>query len=161
MPELQKSSFDYKLYKLDELSDEEKGDIAMAHNARSNAYAPYSNFMVGALIRTNKDRLFKGWNVENVAYNGLHAEENALGRLGQVDREVGIKRVTVVGAPRGAVDNDPVTPCGSCRQKLLEIIGPGDNPVVLCGGINSRIIKVLLGDLLPLGFFPAVLKTNA
>jgi cytidine deaminase len=144
-----------------DLTREEENDLIAAENARQNAHAPYSNYLVGAAIRTNDNEVVQGWNVENIVYDGLHAEENAVGRIVEESRKAGLKRIAVVGSPRDLFLPDPVTPCGPCRQKLLELVRPEDNPMVLMSGIGlstrAQIWKCGLRDLLPLAFYPGVI----
>ncbi|MGL5831060.1 MAG: cytidine deaminase [Candidatus Altimarinota bacterium] len=151
-------TIEYQDLAREELSQPELNDLETATLARLNAHAPYSNFKVGATIRTNDDQVFEGWNVENIVYDGLHAEENALGRIPTISREQGLKSIIVVGGPHQTDSEEIVTPCGACRQKLLEFIRVEDNPSVIMGGIRGRIIKVNLRDLLPFGFSPESIK---
>ncbi|MEK7528399.1 MAG: cytidine deaminase [Patescibacteria group bacterium] len=137
-----------------ELTAEEEQDLRMARTAREDAHAPYSNFAVGAAVR-NANGVFIGWNVENAIYDVLHAEENAIGRIPKASRQKGIKRITVAGGPVGNSNFDePISPCGACRQKVSELLLPGDNPAVIMGGVSGNIHRIAFRDLLPLGFFP-------
>jgi cytidine deaminase len=142
----------------EELSQPELDDLETALIARLHAHAPYSNFQVGAALRTNDDQVFAGWNVENIVYDGLHAEENAIGRINIESRQQGLKSVMIVGGLQGSESEQPVTPCGACRQKLSEFLRPEDNPMVIMSGVRGKIIKVALRDLLPLGFSPESIK---
>ncbi|MFA4814742.1 MAG: cytidine deaminase [Candidatus Gracilibacteria bacterium] len=141
-----------------ELTGEELADLEEALLAREEAYAPYSNYLVGACLRTNDDAVVHGWNVEDISYAALHAEKNAIGRVLQKSRPSGLKRVTVIGGLRGQDAEDIATSCGDCRQALLEVILPEDNPQIIMAGVHGAVIRANLRDLLPLGFFPASIK---
>jgi cytidine deaminase len=102
---------------------------------------PYSEYPVGAAVRTADGGTFVGCNVENANYsNSLHAEEVALGEAVKRGHR-SIEAVAVASAAR-----DGVTPCGMCRQTLAEFCGP-DVPVY-CDGPDG-VATYRLGDLLP------------
>jgi cytidine deaminase len=120
-------------------------DAAIA--ARAQAYAPYSQFAVGAALLDEAGRIHAGCNVENAAYpQGLCAEAVALGQLVLA----GGRRVLAVAVVGDAPQ--PVTPCGGCRQKLREF---GDDAVpVCCANSAGATWDSTLGALLPHGFGP-------
>lgn len=121
--------------------------IAAARAARDKAYAPYSGFAVGAAVLDEHGRIHAGANVENAAYpQGWCAETSALAAL----VSGGSRRVLAVAVC--AVAEDPVTPCGGCRQKLREFAAD-DCPVWLAGPQGLRAAH-RLGELLPHGFGP-------
>jgi cytidine deaminase len=93
--------------------------FAAAQMAQSHAHAPYSNFRVGAAVRTAEGRIFAGCNVENAALpNGICAETAALAAM----VTAGFRRVqAVLIFGEGA---EPVMPCGGCRQRIREFAGP-------------------------------------
>lgn len=138
-----------------ELSPEEQDDLNRATAARNEAHAPYSRFRVGAALRMKDGTVVPGWNAENAGYEVLHAEHNAIGRVPENARAAGMECITVVGGPEGSESTEPVTPCGSCRQKLLELLQPGDNPTVIMAGVHGQVLRAALKDLLPLAFYPA------
>ncbi|MDZ7591088.1 MAG: cytidine deaminase [Rubrivivax sp.] len=121
--------------------------IAAACAVRDNAYAPYSRFTVGAAVLDEHGRIHAGANVENAAYpQGWCAETSALAAL----VAAGGRRVLAVAV--WAVAQDPVAPCGGCRQKLREFAAD-DCPVWLAGPGGLRATHKL-GALLPHGFGP-------
>ena len=124
-----------------------------AASVRENAHAPYSNFKVGAAIRTSAGTVFQGCNVENVAYpEGTCAEAGAIAAMCAVgERE--IAEVYVI-----AQSPAPVPPCGGCRQKLSEF-ATADVVVTLAttAGIEKRMT---VAELLP-GAFDASFMDNA
>lgn len=116
-----------------------------ATKVRENAYAPYSNFKVGAAIRASSGTIYSGCNVENVAYpEGTCAEAGAIAAMIAAG-ETRLSEVYVI-----ASSPMPVTPCGGCRQKLAEF-GAADVPVTMAttGGIEQ---KTTIGTLLPGAF---------
>ena len=125
--------------------------IAAARAARANAYAPYSRFAVGAAVLDEQGRIHRGGNVENAAYpQGWCAETSALAAMVQA----GGKRVMAVAVC--GVAEEPVTPCGGCRQKLREFAAD-DCPVFIADMTSHRATHTL-GALLPHSFGPEHLK---
>ncbi len=121
--------------------------IEAAVAARTKAYAPYSNFSVGAAVRGASGAVYAGCNVENAAYpEGCCAETSALSAMVMA----GETRVTEVAV--AAAGEKPVTPCGGCRQRLREFAAD-DTQIHICGpeGLHRT---VTLGELLPLSFGP-------
>jgi cytidine deaminase len=122
--------------------------IAAAREARANAYAPYSKFLVGAAVKDERGTIHAGCNVENAAYpQGTCAEAGAIAAmiLGGGRR---IVEVAVAGAGAGLV-----TPCGGCRQKLREFCA-GDVPIHICDEKGSLRKTFTLDALLPASFGP-------
>ena len=118
-------------------------DAALAVRAR--AYAPYSNFQVGAAIRAASGAVYAGCNVENVAYpEGTCAEAGAIAAM----VAAGETNITGVYVVAGAAE--PVTPCGGCRQKLAEFAG-GDVQVTMAN-MQGDEVHMTLADLLPGAF---------
>jgi len=121
--------------------------LAMARAAAARAYAPYSNFPVGAALRTADGRRYAGANVENAAYpQGQCAEASAIGAL--VAGGGGAIAEVVVAAPSDQL----VTPCGGCRQRLREFAAD-DAPIHLADLERVRRTTTL-AELLPLSFGP-------
>jgi homotetrameric cytidine deaminase len=121
--------------------------LALARDAAGRAYAPYSNFPVGAAVRTADGRRYAGANVENAAYpQGQCAEASALGAMvaGGGGRVVEV----VVAAPSEA----ECAPCGGCRQRLREFADQ-DAPIHLADLERVRRTTTL-AELLPLSFGP-------
>jgi cytidine deaminase len=120
---------------------------ARAWEMTGHAYAPYSDFPVGAALRTADGRRYAGANVENAAYpQSQCAEASALGAL--VAGGGGAIAEIVVAAP----SSELVTPCGGCRQRLREFAA-ADVPIHLADFERVRR-TVTLGELLPLSFGP-------
>ena len=116
--------------------------IAAARDALDAAHVPYSEYRVGAALRTTGGAVFTGCNVENANYsNSLHAEEVALAEaVKNGHRE--FERIAVSSGVR-----DGVTPCGMCRQTLAEFAT--DDLVVACDEGGDAVSEYTLGELLP------------
>ncbi len=115
--------------------------IEKARDALTDAYVPYSDYTVGAAIRTDDGTVYTGCNIENANYsNSLHAEEVAIGRA----IADGYREFEKIAVSSG--DRDGVTPCGMCRQTLAEFCGE-EFPVVCDHG--DRTSTRTLGELLP------------
>ena len=116
-----------------------------ARAARLNAYAPYSNFKVGAAIRSVSGAVYAGVNVENAAYpEGTCAEAGAIAAM-ILAGDMRIAEVAVI-----ADATVPVSPCGGCRQKLAEF---GDASVkVTMMNLKGAERVMTLADLLPGAF---------
>lgn len=133
--------------------------IAAARDAAARAYAPYSNFHVGAALGFADGSVVTGANVENASYGlTLCAETVAVGKTLSEDWRGKLEVVAVIGGKAGAVGaGEPVTPCGRCRQVLNEVAAlGGSDPLVLCVGENA-VTELYLSDLLPHAFGPASL----
>jgi cytidine deaminase len=117
-----------------------------AKRARENAHAPYSSFKVGAAIETQSGDIFAGCNVENVAYpEGTCAEAGAIAHLVASQGKQQITAVLVI-----ADCDEPITPCGGCRQKLAEF-GSGETRVYLAG-LDGLKGQTTLAEILPGAF---------
>lgn len=121
--------------------------ISLALEALQRAYAPYSRFPVGAVVRAASGRLYAGCNVENAAYpEGCCAETAAISAM-VMGGETKIIEVVILG--RGET---LITPCGGCRQRLREFADE-KTLIHLCGPEGIRK-TVTVGELLPLSFGP-------
>ena len=135
------------------MTQEEQELVEAARGAAGNAYAPYSNFAVGAALRFDDGSIVTGCNVENASYGlALCAETVAVGKAMAEGRRGGLVAVAVTGPGQ-----EPITPCGRCRQVLNELAAlGGTDPLVLCVGPND-VYRVPLSELLPAAFGPASL----
>jgi len=128
------------------LTDKERHDlVGFASEARRRAYAPYSNYPVGAALRTKNGRIFTGCNVETAAYpTSMCAERVAVFKaVSEGEREFDV--IAVVTTNGG-------TPCGGCRQVLAEF---GLDTVVLVADETGRLLReVTVSYLLPGAFTP-------
>ena len=116
-----------------------------AKNVYVNAYAPYSNFNVAVALLGSNNRIYSGVNVENSSYpEGICAEAAAIGKM----VTSGCKEIceVLVLADR----KTPTTPCGGCRQRLMEF-SKNSTPVYLCN-LEELLKETSIGDLLPGAF---------
>ncbi|MGV6888090.1 cytidine deaminase [Rhodophyticola sp. SM2404] len=116
-----------------------------ARAIRLNAYAPYSEFQVGAAIRTKSGKVFTGVNVENAAYpEGTCAEAGAIAAMCAAGEREIVEVAVIADSP------DPVSPCGGCRQKLAEFSAP-DMPVTMVTTRGAQV-TMSMAELLPGAF---------
>ncbi len=126
--------------------------INEALNARNYAYAPYSQFMVGASLITENDSVYTGCNVENASYGATNCAERTAIFKAVSEGERLIKAIAIVG---GVKDGDMTYayPCGVCRQVLREFSNPGDLVIIVAK--NQDDYKTYsLEELLPESFGP-------
>lgn len=119
--------------------------LQAALTARAHAHAPYSGFKVGAALRAADGTIHAGCNVENAAFpQGQCAEATAIGVMVASGATMIAEILVVADGP------ETVSPCGGCRQRLVEFADPA-TPVHLAGLEGVRA-TVTLGDLLPRAF---------
>ena len=124
-------------------------DIELAKKVRLNAWAPYSNYLVGAVLRTKSGKLYSGCNIENQGIQSICAERVAFAKaLSEGERE--FDKITIVGGLRGENPNESCFPCGYCRQFMSEFV---DSQFKICIlGADNNIVEYSLKDLLPNNF---------
>jgi cytidine deaminase len=146
------------MLKVELMTEEQLLDLARA--AAAKAYAPYSNFRVGCAIESVDGEVVTGANMENACYRlGICAEQSALTAAQHKFGLVHVARIAVVGGTGGTV----CTPCGGCRQAILEAAQlSGRDVEILCGsGDGSAVERHRIGELIPFGFGPANSKKPA
>ena len=124
-----------------------------AKKARKNAYAPYSNFAVGAALLTEGGALYTGCNIENAAYGPGNCAERTAFFKAVSEGERSFAKIAIVG---GAAGSDPVemcAPCGICRQVMREFCDPESFEILLQDG-KGGVVSFTLGQLFPHGFGP-------
>ncbi len=130
-----------------DMTEIEQTLIDAAKKVRANAHAPYSGYHVGAALVDETGAVHTGCNVENAAYpEGTCAEANAIGSM----VAAGGKRIIAIAAIGGAREIEACTPCGGCRQCILEF-ADDDTQIILIGEGNS-IDSYSIDELLPAGF---------
>jgi cytidine deaminase len=141
--------------------------IAAARAAALKAYAPYSNFSVGCAILSVDGEMVTGANMENACYRlGLCAEQSALTAAQHAFGLDKVARIAVAGGDGSGSElagASPVTPCGGCRQALLEAsqLGGRDIEIACSSGDGTIVDHHRLSDLIPHGFGPANLGDSA
>lgn len=123
-----------------------KDILDKAYEAMDNAYAPYSNFHVGACVKTKDGKYFIGANIENASYGLTNcAERNAIFQTySQGYRQGDVEALAIVGQ-----GNTLITPCGACRQVLVELL-KRDTPIVL--GTGEKVLVTNIEELMPMAF---------
>ena len=127
--------------------------LALARSAASRAYAPYSGFRVGCAIESVDGEVVTGGNVENACYRlGVCAEQGALSAAQMAFGLDKVARIAVSGGQGATV----CTPCGGCRQSILEAAQlSGRDVEILCSsGDGSAVERHRIGELIPNGFGP-------
>lgn len=149
-----KLEIDMEFRSMDELSKEEQELVSAAIKATDNAYARYSNFKVGAALRLEDGRIVIGANQENAAFpSGLCAERSAIFAAQSHYPDQPIIMLAIAAKNENGILKDPVTPCGACRQVILEMEDRYQRPVrILLYGTNGVYCIRSIKDLLPLSF---------
>ena len=125
--------------------------LEIATNVRERAYAPYSQFKVGAAIRAGSGKVYEGCNVENAAYpEGTCAEAGAIAAM-IAGGDTEIHEIVVI-----ADSPELVSPCGGCRQKIKEFASP--KVTVTMATVAGLEESITVADLLPLAFSSDQLK---
>ena len=143
-----------KFCSVEELAKEEQELVQAAIDATNNAYARYSNFKVGAAVRLADGRIVIGANQENAAFpSGLCAERSAVFAAQSQCPDQAITMLAIAARNVNGLLSDPVTPCGACRQVVLEMEDRYQRPVrILLYGTNGVYCIDSVKDLLPLSF---------
>ncbi len=140
------------------IKDLAKKDAELLQEARKilkNAYAPYSNFQVGAALLLDNGKIVTGNNQENAAYpSGLCAERVAIFYAGAQYPDVAVKTIAIAVKSKNIVINEPLSPCGGCRQAIAEYENKFGKPIrILMSGEKGQIyIAKSIESLLPLMF---------
>ena len=140
---------------LEELSAEIQDLMNQAVEIRKKAYAPYSQFRVGAALLLDNGKIVLGSNQENAAYpSGLCAERVAIFHAGSVYPEAKILKMAITAASDTNQTKAPIPPCGSCRQSIAEYEIKQDTPIEIyfMGEIGSIYQSASLKNLLPFMF---------
>ncbi|KQT20513.1 cytidine deaminase [Chryseobacterium sp. Leaf404] len=139
-----------------ELTELEISLLETAKKARENAYAPYSDFLVGCAVLLENGEIFSGNNQENAAYpSGLCAERTAVYWVAANFPDEKISKIFVVGGPRNSENpTPPIPPCGNCRQSLMEYESKqNQNIQIYFASLSDEVFKVSsVKDLLPFYF---------
>lgn len=140
---------------IDELAITEKEYMLQAVEIRKKAYAPYSNFQVGAAIVLDNGVVLQGSNQENAAYpSGLCAERVVIFYAGANYPNNKIEKLFISATPSDRESDTPIPPCGACRQSIAEYEIKQDLPIeIYFMGAKGQIYKSdSLKNLLPFMF---------
>lgn len=152
----QKFEFEYDVY--GDAGELDKRDAALLDKARSvtkNAYAPYSNFHVGAVAILSNGEMVSGTNQENASYPvGICAERVLLGNAATLYPGESIDTLAISYDSREVTSDHPISPCGMCRQSLLEYETRTKKPirVILAGQQGPVYVVRTVKFLLPFAF---------
>jgi cytidine deaminase len=143
------------------LSVEDQHLLEAAKNATKSAYAPYSNFQVGAAARLSNGNIQIGSNQESASFPvGICAERNLLNSIGSQFPDLSILTMAITYQPIGKESNVPISPCGMCRQSLLDFEQRYGEPIklILAGMSGEVMVIYAASNLLPFGFDGSILK---
>ena len=148
--------FSYDLYdSIEDLMEEDAWLLNEAMEVSHNAYAPYSNFQVGAVAKLVNGEIVAGSNQENASYPvGLCAERVLLSSASTLYPGIPIDSIAISYRSSLVESNHPITPCGICRQSLQEYEQRVKQPIrLILGGMEGKIIVIQQSSmLLPLCF---------
>jgi cytidine deaminase len=140
---------------LKELPEDIQDLMNQAVEIRKKAYAPYSQFRVGAALLLDNGKIITGSNQENAAYpSGLCAERTAIFYAGSAYPEAKILKMAITAASDNNQTQAPIPPCGSCRQSIAEYEIKQESPIEIyfMGEIGEVYKSASLKNLLPLMF---------
>lgn len=151
-----KYEFSYEVYNdISELSERDAWLLTEARNVTKEAYAPYSNFQVGAVAMLANGEIVAGTNQENASYPvGICAERVLLGSVATLHPNVPIESMAVSYDSNLVKSDHPISPCGMCRQSLLEYETRLNKPIrlILSGQEGKVFIIKTASLLLPFAF---------
>lgn len=131
---------------------EDRELIRAAIEARRRAYTPYSHYQVGAALLTEGGKLYRGCNIENAAFSPTCCAERTAFFKAVSEGETRFSAIAIVAGPEGELLTPP-TPCGVCRQVMMEFCDPETFRILLAQGPEDYH-SFTLRELLPLGFGP-------
>ena len=148
--------FSFEVYDtIDELSESDASLLNKAREATKNSYAPYSHFKVGAIARLDNGQIVAGSNQENASFPiGLCAERVLLASAASLFPKVPVHTIAISYNNENGESDHPVSPCGICRQSLLEHETNAKHPVrIILGGLKGKVYIIeRAAMLLPLSF---------
>ncbi len=156
-----KFEFDYEEFDTkQEMQSEDLALLNAAYEAVETAFAPYSKFKVGAAARLSNGQIVIGSNQESASYPvGICAERTLLNSIGSQHPKETITAMAISYIPNGAASDHPLSPCGMCRQSLLDYEIRYKAPIkLILAGKTGKIIVIPSADyILPFGFTGSIL----
>lgn len=128
-----------------------------AREARKNSYSPYSHFQVGAALLTGSGKVYHGCNIENAAYSSTNCAERTAFFKAVSEGERRFQKIAIVGGKENEEAKEPCSPCGVCRQVMMEFCNPDTFQIILSDEKDGFRVFTLK-ELLPYGFGPDNLK---
>jgi len=155
-------SFEYEVFaSIEELSETDAWLLKEAREVTDAAYAPYSNFNVGAVAKLANGEIVAGTNQENASYPvGLCAERVLLASASTLYPNVAIDTIAISYNNTHGESKHPISPCGMCRQSLVEFEDRTKQPIrLILSGLEGKVFVIRrAGSLLPLSFGSIDLK---
>jgi cytidine deaminase len=149
-------TFDFEVFdSIDQLSSDDKALLESARTVTQKAYAPYSEFLVGAVAKLVDGKILKGTNQENASYPvGMCAERALLASTAMLDSNIAIQTMAIAYHNLNGDSDKPVSPCGMCRQSLHEYEERTKQPIrLILSGMSGKVYIIeRAGLLLPLSF---------
>ena len=127
--------------------------INLAKTARDNAYAPYSNFKVGAALLTSDENIITGCNIENASYPACNCAERTAVYKAITMGKKSFEAIAIIAGKDDDKIKDYTSPCGVCRQVLREFVDPGKFKIIMAKSQDDYKVATL-EELLPLSFGP-------
>ncbi len=156
------AGFSYTVFETsDDLSEKDAELVSRAREFTKTAYAPYSKFRVAAAARMENGKIVCGTNQENASFPvGICAERVLLSTISSIYPDEQIETIAVTYEPENGISDQPASPCGLCRQTLLEYEQRQEKPIrILLAGMEGEIYLLdTVSHLLPLGFGKENLK---
>ena len=158
----QKFEFSFEVYdNIDELTADDQQLLNTAREVTKKAYAPYSNFHVGAAAKLSNGKIITGSNQENASFPvGICAERVLLSAASSLYPDTSMETLAVSYQSNVVKSDHPISPCGMCRQALQEFELRGGKPIrLILGGMEGKIYVINSAtQLLPLAFTSEELK---
>lgn len=149
-------SFSFEVYdSIDELTEQDAWLLSEAREVTQNAYAPYSHFKVGAIAKLDNGETVAGSNQENASFPvGLCAERVLLASAASLFPKIPIEAMAISYHNENGDSSHPISPCGMCRQSLLEYESRVHQPIrIILGGLSGKVYIIDKASmLLPLSF---------
>ncbi len=153
---MRKFEFNFDVFhSIDELPEADAILLKGAIEATKNAYAPYSNFHVAAMARLSNGEYISGTNQENASYPvGICAERTLLSAVSAIYPKQPIEAIAITYDNLNGLSDHPITPCGICRQTLVEYETRTHQPIrLILGGMTGEVFVLdTAKNLLPLSF---------
>ncbi|MBQ7571153.1 MAG: cytidine deaminase [Bacteroidaceae bacterium] len=148
------------VYQDNELSTEDRELVEAAKQATQQSYSPYSKFQVGAALRLTDGSIVTGSNQENASYPlGLCAERTAIFHAQHQRPDLPVAAIAIAAFANGHFYPEPISPCGACRQVMLEVEDRYSRPMrVLLYGTSGTHVVSTVKALLPFQFVSESLK---
>ena len=124
---------------------------------REYSYVPYSNFCVGAALLTRDGKVYTGCNIENAAFTPTNCAERTAFFKAVSEGEYHFRAIAVAGGMKGNKELDYCSPCGVCRQVMMEFCNPEEFQVIFVKSETEYKIYTLK-EILPMGFGPGDLE---